>query len=149
VLVQKGHNHLSQFNSYVKLQPSYKLAGFVQFSSMWNTNKTFYFLLKKHFLLEVLVTNMGYKHFWVSDKYLPMTSAKQALLRHCLFFPYPLTIYLFTLPLCLRSLLCVFFLWGLFVFPQELQPFVAWQRVIIQRLKRCNFSCILIHIHHH
>jgi len=38
-----------------------------------------------------------------------MTSAKQALLRHCLFFPYPLTIYLFTLPLCLRSLLCVFF----------------------------------------
>lgn len=38
-----------------------------------------------------------------------MTSAKQAL-RHCILFPYPLTIYLFTLPLCFRSLLCVFFM---------------------------------------
>ncbi len=55
---------------------------------------------------------------------------------------YSLIIYLLTLTQYFRSLLCGFW-WGIFVFLEELQPFVVQQRVIIQRPKWCNSSCIL------
>lgn len=115
-------------------------------SSFWNPNKNFYFLLKKHFLLKVLVT----QHEQISEseintcQWLQLSRLYEAL--HILSLSFDnLSIHITP---CLRSFLCGFW-WALFVFPEELQPFVAPLRVIIQRPKRCSSSCILIHTHTH